>query len=97
LSVRRFPIREKTRAERKDSISAQPVSYDRAGISEEKCNTAGLKVQASHQHAHPTTCRHNDLVVPGRAVWWQFEAASVPNLCQISCPEIDLVPDFRTV
>jgi hypothetical protein len=43
----------------------------------------GKKVQASHQQAHPTTSSHNDLVVRGRAAWWRFEAASVPNLCQL--------------
>jgi hypothetical protein len=49
-------------------------------------STSGLKVQASHQQAHPTTCSHNDLVVRGRAAWWRFEAASVPNLCQFAAP-----------
>jgi hypothetical protein len=42
----------------------------------------GLKVQASHQRAHPATCGLNDLLVRGGAAWWHFEAASVPNLCQ---------------
>src|SRR5580658_4311689 len=50
-------------------------------------STSGLKVQPSHQHARPTTCTHNDLVVHGRAAWWRFEAVSVPKLCQIKRPE----------
>src|ERR1700684_1329991 len=50
-------------------------------------STSGLKVQPSHQQAHPTTCGHNDLLVRGRAAWWRFEAASVPKVCQIICPE----------
>src|ERR1700730_9331432 len=45
-------------------------------------STSGLKVQTSHQQAHPTTCSHNDLVVRGRAAWWRFEAVSVPIVCQ---------------
>jgi len=45
-------------------------------------STSGLKVQASHQRAHPATCGLNDLLVRGGAAWWHFEAASVPNLCQ---------------
>src|ERR1700733_916489 len=49
-------------------------------------STSGLKVQASHQQARPTPCRHNDLLVRGRAAWWRFEAASVPKLCQINRP-----------
>jgi hypothetical protein len=51
-------------------------------------STSGLKVQAAHQHARPTTCTHNDLVVHGRAAWWRFEAVSVPNLCQINSPKL---------
>src|ERR1700682_5710105 len=50
-------------------------------------STSGLKVQTSHQQAHPTTCSHNDLVVRARAAWGRFEAASVPIVCQISCLE----------
>jgi hypothetical protein len=45
-------------------------------------STSGLKVQALHEHAHPTTCRHNDLVVRSRGAWWHFGAASVPIVCQ---------------
>jgi hypothetical protein len=32
-----------------------------------------------------------------RAAWWRFEAASVPKLCQISCPEpVQLCPQAAT-
>src|ERR1700704_2553785 len=57
-------------------------------------STSGLKVQASHQHAHPTTCRHNDLVVRSRGAWWHFGAASVPIVCQ-SAGRYSLAPRHR--
>jgi len=55
-------------------------------------STGGSKGQASHQHADPTTCRHNDLVVRGRAAWWRFEAASVPNKLPGSCSIVPARP-----